>query len=284
MASEERLGRIEFLDFAKGFAILGVVLYHYLSSSTSGVLQRATQLGGAGVHLFLMLAGFGLALASAPVSWGAFYRRRFVRILVPYYLVVTVLFVVNLFRPYFPGDGLYAYAGHIFLFKMFDARIFMSFGSVFWFVSVLVALYLVFPLLVWLEDRLGGVRFVALGALISLVYLAGVAVSGVSQIEVFSSFFLTYLWEFCLGMALGRAYRDDRLEFWNQPLWVLAIIALFGLASMAALALVGGSVGRLVNDIPALIGFTALVVDGDAAAVSRRGGASVAFVPINFAI
>ena len=141
MASEERLGRIEFLDFAKGFAILGVVLYHYLSSSTSGVLQRATQLGGAGVHLFLMLAGFGLALASAPVSWGAFYRRRFVRILVPYYLVVTVLFVVNLFRPYFPGDGLYAYAGHIFLFKMFDGRIFMSFGSVFWFISVLVALF-----------------------------------------------------------------------------------------------------------------------------------------------
>jgi peptidoglycan/LPS O-acetylase OafA/YrhL len=204
-----------------------------------------------------MLAGFGLSL-SVVRSWRSFYLRRFVRVLVPYYLVVTVLYVVNLFRPYFPGDGLYAWAGNIFLFKMFDGRIFLSFGSVFWFVSVLVALYLVFPLLVWAQNRLGGVRFVLAASLVSAGYLATVAVLGLSDADVVRNFFLAYLWEFCLGMALGRAYRDDRVEFWSQPIWVLALVALGGLAAMALLALAGGSVGRLANDVPALFGYTAL--------------------------
>ena len=57
-------GRIEFLDFAKGCAMLSIVLFHYFRGYFPGLGDKAVMVGGAGVHLFLLLSGFGLALST----------------------------------------------------------------------------------------------------------------------------------------------------------------------------------------------------------------------------
>lgn len=73
--------RLEYVDFAKGLAILSIVVYHFCLPYVSGMWSRAIMIGGAGVHLFFVLSGFVLGL-SATVKATAFYKRRITRILV----------------------------------------------------------------------------------------------------------------------------------------------------------------------------------------------------------
>ena len=169
-SSQSKTGRIEFLDFAKGFAILTIVFYHYLSTSATGLMSKAIMLGGTGAHMFIILSGFGLTLYSSSYSPLQFYKRRFYKILLPYYFFVTFLFGINQFYPFFPNNGLYAYFGHIFAYKMFDNSIIGSYGSHLWFISVIIQFYLAFPFLIRIKARLGDKYFVILTSLLSMLY------------------------------------------------------------------------------------------------------------------
>jgi len=252
-------GRIEFLDFAKGCAMLSIVLYHYFRGFFPGPGDKIVMVGGAGVHLFLILSGFGLALSGKQLPASVFYRKRFSRVLVPYFLAITLIFIINLFIPLYPGAGLYAYLGNIFLFKMFDERIINSFGGHFWFLSTIIQFYLVYPLLGRLLHRKQYNRFVGAGLIISVTYWGILAVMGLEGIRVWNSFFLQYVWEFCGGMVLARLYVEQNIAFWKQRPGILLLLGLGGMGLMAVMALKGGDLGRVFNDIPSAIGYTSLV-------------------------
>jgi peptidoglycan/LPS O-acetylase OafA/YrhL len=51
--------RIEYIDFAKGLAILAIVIFHYLQAYTSGLILNALMIGGTGVHGTGLLTGDG---------------------------------------------------------------------------------------------------------------------------------------------------------------------------------------------------------------------------------
>jgi len=252
-------GRIEFLDFAKGCAMLGIVLYHYFRGFFPGMGDKIVMAGGAGVHLFLILSGFGLALSGRQLSVSAFYRKRFSRVLVPYFLAITLIFLINLVLPLYPDAGLYAYLGNILFFKMFDESIINSFGGHFWFLSTIIQFYLVYPLLDRLLRRKHYNRFVGIGLLISGTYWIILAGIGVEGLRVWNSFFLQYLWEFCGGMVLARLYVEQNIAFWKQRPAILLLTGMGGMGLMAVMALKGGDVGRVFNDIPSAIGYTSLV-------------------------
>ncbi len=256
--AERPSGRIDFVDFGKGLAILSIMLFHYADASIVGGLAPAFVIAGAGVHLFICLAGFGLTLSRYSTSAWLFYRRRFVKILVPYYVFVTLVMLIDLVHPYYEGSW-YAYFGHIFWYKMLDPRIIASFGGHLWFFSTIIALYLVFPLLARAIRTLGPWRFAAAGLVVSAVDWVAVAVAGVADNQVFARFFLQYLWEFALGMALGDLYSRTGFLAWELPEQALVTACVAGLGVMAVLALLGGAVGRTFNDIPSLVGFSALV-------------------------
>ena len=165
-----RSGRIEFLDFAKGCAMLSIVLYHYFRGFFPGIGDKIVMAGGAGVHLFLILSGFGLALSGRQLSVSAFYRKRFSRVLVPYFLAITLIFLINLFLPLYPDAGLYAYLGNILFFKMFDESIINSFGGHFWFLSTIIQFYLAYPLLDRQLRRKQYGRFVGISLFISMSF------------------------------------------------------------------------------------------------------------------
>ncbi|MDX8405085.1 MAG: acyltransferase, partial [Mariprofundus sp.] len=135
------------MDFAKGFAILSIVLMHYCTPYVEGVWSKIIMLGGTGVHLFFVISGFGLGLSLYRLGVLAFYRKRFTKVLLPYYLAIITIFTVNLFYPVYPSDSWYALGGHLFLYKMFDETIENSFGLHFWFISTIVQFYIIFPLL-----------------------------------------------------------------------------------------------------------------------------------------
>lgn len=253
-------GRIEFLDFGRGLAILGIVLYHYTDWMTTGAAAQALSLAGSGVHVFILLSGFGMTLSRFAETPRRFYARRFARVCVPYYLFVTFVFLANQLHAYYPGDGMYAYLGHIFWYKMFDSAIIGSFGEHLWFLSPLLVLYLLFPLLNRALARVGGFRLVLVALLVSSAWWVLVIATDRVADPAYRRFFLQFIWEFCLGMAMGQAYRDRGIEFWRTRVSHVVLAAGAGLAVMAALVEFGGVAGRFLNDVPALVGYTALIV------------------------
>jgi len=254
------LNRLDFIDFGKGFAIISIVLFHYFLPYASGFMVKALMLGGAGVHVFFLLSGFGLSLSTQSSSASAFYLRRFKTLLIPYFIVVLFTFAINPTTGYFPNDGLYALGGHLFFYKMFDESIIGSFGYPFWFISTIIQFYLVYPLLRSAMDRMGGSRFALISLLISSIFWLIVVAMELENQRIFNSFFLQYLWEFSLGMFLGKRYLNTGMAFWEQPTIRLIFTAAVFLGLMAALALKGGRWGRTFNDIPALIGYLALCI------------------------
>lgn len=251
--------RIEYIDFAKGFSILSIVIFHYCQPYTSGLASKAIMLGGAGVHLFFILSGFGLGLSSKKVSPLNFYRKRFLKILLPYYFVVLLIFVINSIHPIYEEDGLYALGGHLLLYKMFDESIVGSFGHHLWFVSTIVQFYIFFPLISSLQHKSSSLKvFVAISFLISLAYWIFLGAYSIYGARIFNSFFLQYIWEFNMGIALAKLYLLKGIEFWNKSKILLFTISLLSFSSMALLIVWLGSTGRVFNDVFSSFGFLCL--------------------------
>ena len=76
-------------------------------------LARMINFGGTGVHTFIFVSGFGLYLSHLrhPLPFGAFLKKRFSKIYVPYIIIVTVSAVISLFIPVFTNSA-YAFFGH----------------------------------------------------------------------------------------------------------------------------------------------------------------------------
>lgn len=253
--------RIELVDFLKGFSIFTIVMLHLLQGAPLIFpLDKAILLGGTGVHLFVLLSGFGLALSqrNKPLSWPAFLRKRALKIYGPYAGLVLVTAGLSLVLPLFPGSW-YALGGHLFLYKMFDESIMTSYGYQLWFVSMIIQFYLVFHGLTFLRQKVGSLRsFLVIAVLASLCWSVSILAAGLESYRVWNSFFLQFLWEFALGMALAELYQQNRLK--EPPDWAWLSAGLAGIAVFGLMALKGGAIGKVLNDIPALIGYGSLAV------------------------
>jgi len=250
--------RLEFIDFAKGFAMLSIVLMHYSTAYVTGNWSKAVMLGGTGVHLFFVLSGFGLGLSSIWRNAVPFYKKRFFRILLPYYITILVIFAVHLLYPIYIQDGWYALGGHLLLYKMFDESIEGSYGVHFWFISTIIQFYLVFPLIMLMKESLGISLFMATALVISITYWLLISYYHVSDLRIYNSFFLQYLWEFCAGIVLADLYKRHTFLFWQQPQLRLLLAAVLGIGLMGVMAIKGGVLGKTFNDIPASIGYLSL--------------------------
>lgn len=269
---------IEYVDFAKGYAIFTIVCYHALQkASLTPMLQKAIVFGGTGVHLFFLLSGFGLALSKNTGSPLAFYRRRLTKIWLPYVLALTISWLAAYWFDLFP-DRWAAWLAGVALYQMFVEPYILSFGGHFWFISAILQLYLLFPVLLWLKKRLAhNGWFLALAMFLSMAWWLVVFYLDKGQWRTWNSFFLQFLWEFALGMVLADSVAKDRQET-NHPAFTtylpfydrfspdfrrLGLLLLVGLGFtglMGAMIVAWGEVGKIFNDIPALIGYSALSI------------------------
>ncbi len=250
-------GRIPFIDFAKAFAILIIALYHYsIPLSSNHLFQLAINFGGTGIHLFFFLSGFGLGLSKYTSPFD-FYKKRATKILAPYFLFVTIVFLFNLIIPVYPTSGIKDYLAHIFLFKMFSIHSIGSFGYHLWFMSTLVQLYIFFPVFRMMISGKYSVGWVVLLMIASIAYNASIVHLGHASERTWNSFFVAYAWEFALGLLLGLK-RETR--FFNLPIWIYLLAWAGGLSLMALLTVKLGQTGRLMNDIPAFFAITGFVL------------------------
>jgi len=78
--SDMKTKQIDYIDFAKGFAILSIVVFHYCRPFAAGIWSKAIMFGGTGVHLFFVISGFCLALSSQQTKICNFFQKRFIKI------------------------------------------------------------------------------------------------------------------------------------------------------------------------------------------------------------
>jgi peptidoglycan/LPS O-acetylase OafA/YrhL len=123
---EQQPHRLAYLDALRGFAILGVIVYHcflWTGAALPGlrpILKQVANQGGNGVQLFFVVSAFALSLsiqssaARGAFSLAAFFRNRFFRI-VPLYWIAAVWYIAeNRFRGGDPIPWLQVFAGATF--------------------------------------------------------------------------------------------------------------------------------------------------------------------------
>jgi peptidoglycan/LPS O-acetylase OafA/YrhL len=234
-----------FISFARGLSMVSIVLYHLLiNAHLPPLLARANQIGGAGIYVFLFASSYGLYF-SRPTSWSTFYFKRFQKVLVPYYVAITLIFLVNHFIVLYPA-GWPEYLSHVLLYKMFFPQYMESFGPHFWFISTIVQFYLLWPALLAVSRQLSAPALLGGALLISLLYSGLLLRLGVQHERIWCSSAIQYLWLFALGLVTAR-------EQWLPRLLQLGAVRFgllmgLGLGAAVLLSRFAGEQGNVLND------------------------------------
>lgn len=248
--------KLDVVNFLRGYSIFTIVIMHLVGMlGISGIWEKAAAFGGAGVHVFILCSGFGLYLSylRKPLGYIAFLKKRFTRIYMPMAVlcVATAVWMACMGREWFMP-----LLGNLLLFKMFVPELESSMGGQMWFVSTIIQFYLAWPLIVKLFNIRGGVK---LALIVSLLWSTTVGLLGYAEERVWNSFFLQYLWEFCLGMKMAEIYHDNpkALELPRWKYLLTLCVAGVGLTGIMGFA---GWPWKLYNDIPSLMGYMSLAL------------------------
>jgi peptidoglycan/LPS O-acetylase OafA/YrhL len=234
--------RLLWLDIAKGLAILIVAYFHFFRTYFEhGILPPADWCGlaagavtilrlvwfkvsGLGFHavgVFIILSGWTLMQSTArraesgSVAWGTWYRARFLR-LYPMYWVAHLVYLVSPFVARLePVDSRIVLS--LLGLRFIDIQMnFMYLNAAWWYFSMLIQLYLIFPLLFWAARRLGPWTFLfsacATGFFARYLLLIVYPQNG---LWVLGGFAICRLPEFALGMSLAmwHARSSERVEW-----------------------------------------------------------------------
>jgi peptidoglycan/LPS O-acetylase OafA/YrhL len=222
--------RLLWLDVAKGLAILFVVYFHFFTTyfehgtlpppDWSGVAAGALtslrfawlQVSGLGFHavgVFIILSGWALMestarrAATGRVAWGAWYYARFLR-LYPMYWVAHLVYLLSPFVARLEEVDSRIVLSLLGLRFVDITMNFMYLNAAWWYFSMLIQFYLIFPLLFLAARKLGPWTFLlvagAVGFFVRYLILIPYPQNG---LWLLGGFAVCRLPEFALGMALG---------------------------------------------------------------------------------
>src|SRR5215470_3202906 len=222
-------------------------LMETLGCTAKGFYVAVASVGFHAVAVFLILSGFGLTFSLARTGepdggWLGWYRGRLLR-LFPMYWLAHVIYLISPFisRPE-PVD-------YRFFLSLLGDRvwpvdtIFYYINPAWWYFGLLVELYLVFPLLFRLLQKMGPTWFLVFcGAATLLSRYLLLMVLGAHGYYVQGAFFGARLWEFAAGMVLGWHYRRNQAAaqewlFTGRTFFIGVLIYVLGLYSYNSMLL-----------------------------------------------
>ncbi len=260
--------------------------------------------GDQAVAVFLILSGFGLAWGASAqradgVRWGDFLRQRLARVYPEYWMAhLFILVGAFVFREPIQSDI-------SFLFSLLGIRVtpdlLYAVSVPWWFIGLIIQLYLVFPLLWMLQQRLGWQRFalITIGASVAIrtvgLWVFADVVPQWDYVDAWSrgALFITRLPEFVFGMALAAAARQtspERVSGWcRAPATLLAAAAAYALGMVLALFLLGNGPAIFLLGVGAFLLLFALLqplarVRPAMAAVNWLSRHSYAIYLVHFAV
>ncbi|MFA5012972.1 MAG: acyltransferase [Candidatus Paceibacterota bacterium] len=199
----ERFFPVSTTNELKGVAILLVVFGHigYFLISGNLFLFPMSTISGVGVDLFLFLSGYGLvvsALKNSRTVW-EFYKTRLTKLLVPLWLVLGSLFLLDFFvlNKAYPAS----YIVSSFLGFFPTADLYADIDSPLWYLTLILFYYLIFPL-VLIKKR----PWVSAIIIFLLSYLMLALKFG--PIAEVQSFYAMHWWAFPIGALLGDLFRE----------------------------------------------------------------------------
>jgi len=179
----------------------------------NGLVAAIFERGSNAVAVFIVASGFGLTYSLArkgmpQIEWGRWYRRRMLR-LFPLYWIAHLICLVS------PFVALKDPIDYRFLLSLLGNRfyppdaMFYYLVPAWWYLGLLIQLYLVFPLLFRLLQKLGPAWYLALSILATIItrYLL-VDVFHANSDYPQGAFFMGRLWEFAVGMVLAYYYSE----------------------------------------------------------------------------
>src|SRR5256885_8041497 len=222
--------RLLWLDIAKAIAISWVVYFHFfntvfqhtqfpaddwsgLAAGTATVIRmvwlKISSIGFHAVGVFIVLSGWALMESTArraessSLKWGSWFGARFLR-LYPMYWVAHLVYLVSPFVARLePVDSRIILS--LLGLRFIDITMnFMYLNAAWWYFSMLIQFYLIFPLLFWAARRFGPFTFllIACGVGFFTRYLL-LVVWPQNGLWVLGGFAICRLPEFALGMALA---------------------------------------------------------------------------------
>ena len=252
--------KYDIIQYLKGFSIITIVLMHLIQQYTTELpsfIKKASAIGGSGVHVFLLCSGFGLYYSYCKKETGfiQFIKKRFTKIYKPYIIIVLISSLAPFM--YKETDRITAVLSHVFLFKMFVEKYEGSFGGHLWYISTIFQFYFVFIPLCKYKKKFGTKRFLMLSFSLSILWWLFIAVLGLENKRIWSSFFLQYLWEFSLGMCIADyLYHGSDILIRAKYLIPASITGLI-ITSIAGFI---GGVFTVFNDVTSLVGYAGVAL------------------------
>ncbi len=206
--------RLEWIDGVKGLAILWIVFFHTFKEwdvGDAGAVWAAVswtiRLAYHAVGVFFVMSGIGLALSLArgrlKNGWLGWYRSRLLRLFPMYWLAHVVIAISPLATTWEPVDWRFPLS---FLGDRFwpAEELFYYLNASWWYFGTLVQLYVLFPVLWILLERLNPAGFLFVSAIVTFgtrYWL--LVVDPVNGIYVQGALAVCRLWELAFGMAIG---------------------------------------------------------------------------------
>ena len=236
--------RLLWIDIAKALAISFVVYFHFfrtvfehyepppadwsgIVAGTVSFLRAAWwEISGLGFHAvgaFIILSGWTLMESTArhaakgELVWGRWYGARFVRLYPMYWVAHIIYFISPFIAKLEPVDGRIVLSLLGLRFINIEMN-FMYLNAAWWYFSMLIQFYLLFPLLFWAIRKFGAGIFLivacALGFFVRYLFLGPWPQNG---LWVLGGFAVCRLPEFALGMALAAWHSKSVLPAAPKP-------------------------------------------------------------------
>ncbi|MFA5061730.1 MAG: acyltransferase [Patescibacteria group bacterium] len=209
----------------KGLAILMVVFSHigYFLVSDRQFLVPLSNYAGVGVDLFLVLSGYGLVVSALkkPLSIGQFYSKRLRRIYIPVAVTVALFVLLDFFFLHLTYPLKTVIENLLGFFPRAD--LYQDINSPLWYITPLLAYYLLFPLIFWKRFPAVSAIGMALVGWLFIKYSPQFHIVSVDMIKLYKLHFLS----FPLGVALGAlSPMLSRLRLSAVWRWLIIILSL----------------------------------------------------------
>lgn len=235
---------VTFLDHFRGLAILLVFSFHALCAafgtctlpwdgwfrnfdvSRSLLAFFPLTYGWVGVPIFFVISGFCIHLSyarSTPLSFQAFFIRRFFRIYPPY-LIALILFstvIRTSNQSIEPSNWL----SHALLLHNLSQEFYYAINSSFWSIAVEAQLYLIYPLLVLMAKRWGWTTALIITGLIEGILRAYGTYQGLLADAPAGQLLLAPMWlhqgplkywfSWSIGAWIAQRYLDGAPPTWS---------------------------------------------------------------------
>jgi len=240
---------IDDTQFAKGIAISLILVHHlfYQTLAYGKVTNEVALMSKMAVAIFVFLSGFGVyrSYRKSQAPLGQYYLQRLKRIYLPFWIAWVVFVPSGVF---FFGRTLSSVYGHDIGIRLVENVLgiqmffgFYGYNPTWWFVSLILGLYLISPVVFYLLDRLGVVALF-LAALTILVPFE------------FRFWFITiYIFPFVLGAYTSRENLIKKLVSIGQGQKWLKLILYLAMTAVLFWQRQAGIFKGVVPDAPTSI-------------------------------